>query len=175
MKIQLDYASASIAIRMWVWVLLTLSLLAVGATSWDYMRLQSVQAGLQLRLQQNTARSVAPAAATLPAEAHDKLQAQLRQANGVLVELGRPWLALFVQLEETLTPDIALLTIRPDAAKGRLRITGEARHLTDALDFVRRLGDSGVLIDVVLEGHEVVESDQQKPVHFAVSARWGDK
>ena len=173
MRIKFEYASSSTSIQTWIWGLLVVSLLAVGAASWEYARLQKVRDGLQLHLQQNTARSVAPAVAPLSDEVRTKLEEQASQANNVLAELGHPWTALFVQLENTWTPDIALLSIRPDAAKGRLRLSGEARHLGDALDYVRRLGVSGVLTDVVLEEHEVVESDQQRPVRFAVSARWG--
>jgi len=173
MKIRLDYASSSYAIQTWAWGFLAASLLAVGTASWEYTGLQKAHDGLQLRMQQNTARSVVPAVATVPAEVRTEQQEQARQANTVLAELGRSWPALFTQLENTATPDIALLTIRPGAAKGRLRISGEARHLADALDFVRRLGNSGVLTDVVLDSHEVVETDPQKPVRFAVSARWG--
>ena len=45
--------------------------------------------------------------------------------------------------------------------------------MTDALDYVRKLGRSGQMTDVVLEEHEVLASDQQRAVRFALSGRWG--
>ena len=173
MKIQFDYVEGISTTQRLVWGLLAVSLLAMAAATFEYTHLQEVRAGLQLRQQALTARSLAPVVAPMSEEKRIKLQEQANQANQVLLELGRPWQALLDQLENNISPDIALLAIRPDASKGRLRISGEARHLTDALDFVRRLGDSGELSDVVLESHEVVEADPQKPVRFAVSMRWG--
>jgi hypothetical protein len=48
------------------------------------------------------------------------------------------------------------------------------RHLADVVRYVRALGSAGAMSDVVLEQHEVAVSDAQKPVHFVLSARWGD-
>jgi hypothetical protein len=173
MKIRFDYVDDVSPTQRLAWGGLVVSLLVVAAATFEYTHLQEIRAGLQLRQQALTARSVATVVAPMPEEKRIKLQEQANQANLVLAELGRPWAALFDQLENNLSPDIALLAIRPDASRGRLRISGEARHLSDALDFVRRLGDSGQLADVVLESHEVVEADPQKPVRFAVSMRWG--
>lgn len=182
MRIHLDYASSANAVRPWVWWLLIAASLANGAIVWQYTRLQDQRAGLQLHLHAAAQLADVLPAAPLPGESPDKSKERARQANAVLKELGLPWPALFAHLERTANPEIALLAIRPEAARGRLRISGEARHLADVLRYVRALGSAGgsaggaagAMSDVVLEQHEVSGSDAQKPVHFVLSARWGD-
>jgi hypothetical protein len=174
MQIHLDYASSANATRPWVWWLLIAALLANGATVWQYTRMQDQRTGLQLRLHAVAQLTEVPPSALLSSENQDKSKVRAKQANAVLKELGLPWPVLFAQLERTASPEIALLTIRPEAARGRLRISGEAHHLADVLEYVRALGSAGAMSDVVLEQHEVSGSDPQKPVHFVLSARWGD-
>ncbi|OGS97057.1 MAG: hypothetical protein A3K04_10900 [Gallionellales bacterium RBG_16_56_9] len=173
MQIRLDYASSANATRPWVWWLLIAALLANGAAVWQYTRLQDQRNGLQLRLQAAAQLSEVPPAAPPSGENLDKSRERIKQANVVLKELGLPWPALFAHLERTASPEVALLAIRPEAARGRLRISGEAHHLADVLEYVRDLGSAGAMSDVVLEQHEVSGSDPQKPVRFVLSARWG--
>lgn len=171
MKIHLDYARTPHAAPFWAWGLLLSALLLFSAVGWEYLRLESERANLQSRVRNDSHASRTSNAPPSP-EIQKAMQDQIRQANAVLSELGRPWPALFSMLEKIARPEIALLAIRPDAAKGRLRIAGEARQLADALDYVRKLAATGQMTDVVLEEHEVVASDQQRPVRFALSARW---
>ncbi|MEO6823640.1 MAG: PilN domain-containing protein [Nitrosospira sp.] len=173
MKIRLDHAKSGHAAPFWVQGLLLSALVFVSAAGWEYFQLESERANLQMRLQNDSRANRIPSNTPPPSpETQRVLQEQVRQANTVLSELGRPWPALFSVLEATARPEIALLVIRPDAAKGRLRIAGEARQLADALDYTRKLAASGHMTDVVLEEHEVVASEQQRPVRFALSARW---
>lgn len=173
MKLRLDYATAPHAARPWVWLLLAATVLAAGVSGWQWTQLRAEREGLALRLQARSATVQSPAAAVpVPVEKKAAMKQQVVQANAVLAELGYPWPALFTQLEKSAGKEVALLAIRPDAAKGRVRIVGEVRHLADALEYVRRLTMVGGMAEVVLEQHEVVETDPQKPVRFALSARW---
>ena len=171
MKIHLDHAKAQHAVPFWAWGLLLSALLLFSLNGWEYLRLESERTNLQSRARNDPHAARASNAPPSP-EIQKALQEQVRQANAVLSELGRPWPTLFAILEETTQPEIALLAIRPDAAKGRLRIAGEARRLADALEYTRKLAATGHMTDVVLEEHEVVASDQQRPVRFTLSARW---
>lgn len=172
MKLNLDYALAPQATQRWVWWLLASAVLAVGFAGWQYTRLQAERAGLALRLEARTEVKRAPVAAPISSESQTALKEQVKQANAALLELGRPWPKLFTQLESAAGAEIALLAIRPDAAKGQVRIVGEARHLGDVLEYVHLLAITGGIADVVLEEHEVVDADPQKPVRFALSAHW---
>lgn len=174
MKLHFDYATAAHGTQAWVWWLLTAASLATVLAGWQYSQLQAARAGLALQLEEASAVKKAPAVAPLSLDAQAALKEQVKQANAVLAELGHPWPAMFSHLEHATGKDIALLAIRPDAGKGRIRLVGEARHLADVLEYVRRLATVSSMTDVVLEGHEVVESDPQKPVRFELSARWGE-
>ena len=173
MKLHLDYSVAPHALRPWVWWVVAVALAAAALTGWQWSRLQAERAGLMQRLNARS-EGMQPAAVSAPLSAERKtaLKQQAAQANAVLAELGRPWPQLFAQLEKTAGKDVALLAIRPEAGKGRVRIVGEVRQLADALEYVRRLATVGQMAEVVLEQHEVVESDPQKPVRFALTARW---
>jgi hypothetical protein len=147
--------------------------LIVSLAGGEYVRLEGKRADLESQLLRNTGSS--RSASVLPPsspETQKALHEHVLQANAVLNELSRPWPLLFLVLEETARPEIALLAIRPDAARGRLRIAGEAREVADALDYIRRLAASRHMTNVILEEHEVLITDSQKPVRFALSARW---
>lgn len=174
MKLHLDYAQSAHATPAWVWWALAAALAASALAVWQWSLLRAERDGLAQRLAggQAAARQ-APVRAAFPAEKKSALKQQAAQANAVLAELGRPWPQLFAHLEKSAGSGIALLAIRPEAGRGRVRIVGEARNLEEALGYVRRLSAGGGFSEVVIEQHEVVDSDSQKPVRFALNARWG--
>ncbi|MFM9913798.1 MAG: hypothetical protein ACKVN9_09725 [Methylophilaceae bacterium] len=174
MQIRLDYAQTQHTSPLWLWVVLALAVLSSGAALWQYSQLQAERAGLALRLQASNEQPVtAPPRNARPNKGVDKLKEQTKQANLVLQQLGLPWPTLLEHLETTASPKVALLSVRPDAAKRRLRVSGEARQLVDVLQYIDALAAGGLVSDVVLEQHDVVATDAQKPVHFSISAHWG--
>lgn len=178
MQIRLDYAQTRHASPFWLWIFLLLAGLSSAAALWQYTQLQAEKTGLQLRLQASNQESVkAPPRTARVNKGTDQLANQLKektkQANLVLQQLGLPWSALLAHLETTASPKIALLSVRPDATKGRLRLSGEARQLADVLQYIDALTVDGLVSEVVLEQHEVVATDTQKPVRFSISAHWG--
>jgi Tfp pilus assembly protein PilN len=105
--------------------------------------------------------------------AETREQAQnLAEMRKVSQQLRRPWEQLFATLEAMPRDNIALLTLTPDARKGQLRISAEARDLDAMLDFHRRLEASDELSDVSLLSHEIVASVPEHPVQFNLSATW---
>lgn len=170
MRIELDFAQRS----PWPSPLLLLALLLAAAllsfSAWHYRQLQDELAGLNLR--NAPPASPRPAPRTLKKGEQDAQALRVRDANAVLAELGLDWNGLFDGLEKAALPDAVLLEIRPEAAKGRLRLKGEARNLPDLLKYVRRLEDHAPLTDVVLAEHEVAQDDPQKPVRFVINAGW---
>jgi len=172
MKLHLDYAAGPHAVPAWIWGLLAVGVLGTVLTAWTSRQLIAERDGLRLTLQARTAPATTKRITSISAESAAMQQEQLKQANLVLRELGRPWPALFSGLEDAAGAQIALLQIKPDSVKGRLRLTAEARTLEDALDYVRRLAEEGGMQDVILEQHQVVEDDAQKPVRFSINARW---
>lgn len=106
-----------------------------------------------------------------PAETREQAQ-NLAEMRKVSQQLRRPWEQLFATLEAMPRDNIALLTLTPDARKGQLRISAEARDLDAMLDFHRRLEASDELSDVSLLSHEIVANVPEHPVQFNLSATW---
>ncbi|WP_460126530.1 PilN domain-containing protein [Pseudomonas sp. S2_C03] len=106
-----------------------------------------------------------------PAETREQAQ-NLAEMRKVSQQLRRPWESLFAMLETMPRTDIALLTLTPDARKGQVRISAEAKDLEAMLDFHRNLEASDELSDVSLLSHEIVANVPEHPVQFNLSATW---
>lgn len=106
-----------------------------------------------------------------PAETREQAQ-NLAEMRKVSQQLRRPWERLFAMLESLPREDIALLTLTPDARKGQVRISAEARDLEAMLAFHQRLEASDELSDVSLLSHEIVANVAEHPVQFNLSATW---
>ncbi|PWE37695.1 pilus assembly protein [Pseudomonas prosekii] len=106
-----------------------------------------------------------------PAETREQAQ-NLAEMRKVSQQLRRPWERLFAMLEGLPRDDIALLTLTPDARKGQVRISAEARDLEAMLAFHQRLEASDELSDVSLLSHEIVANVAEHPVQFNLSATW---
>lgn len=106
-----------------------------------------------------------------PAETREQA-ANLAEMRKVSQQLRRPWERLFAMLEAMPRDDIALLSLTPDARKGQVRISAEARDLEAMLEFHQRLEASDELSDVSLLSHEIVANVPEHPVQFNLSASW---
>lgn len=149
--------------------LLALGLLALAAVATDYRRTAAAMDFWQAEL----ARLQQPRERALPRTGDDRqLQQVVQAARAVAKDIQRPWDALFATLEAAKTDDIALLTLNPDAGKGVVRITGEARQREAILGFIERLGQGGVLRNVFLVEDQLQEQDPEKPFRFLISADW---
>lgn len=101
--------------------------------------------------------------------------ASLAEMRRITAQMNLPWDGLFSMLEVQPRKDIALLTLAPDARKGQLRITAEARDLPAMLAFHRALEESDALSDVSLLNHEIVAEQAEHPIRFNLLATWGVK
>jgi len=106
-----------------------------------------------------------------PAETREQAQ-NLAEMRKVSQQLRRPWERLFATLEAMPRDNIALLALTPDARKGQVRISAEARDLEAMLDFHQRLEATDELSDVSLLSHEIVTNVPEQPVRFNLSATW---
>ena len=106
-----------------------------------------------------------------PAETREQAH-NLAEMRKVSQQLRRPWERLFAMLEAMPRENVALLTLTPDARKGQVRISAEARDLEAMLEFHQRLEASDELSDVSLLSHEIVANVPEHPVQFNLSASW---
>lgn len=96
-----------------------------------------------------------------------------RAALGVVAGLGRDWNALLAALEAAADdPGLALLALDQDGAKGRLKLSGEARNLPEVFAFVKRLEAIPALRDVRLAGYAFRQDGPIQVVGFDLQARW---
>ena len=150
-------------------VLLALGICAVGATFLGYRSIDAHRAGLETKLEALNRRSQRDPAA------ESRTAALSGELGRVAAELATPWTRLLAELETASRDtgaEVALLSVEPDHAKHRVRITGESRDLPRILGYVQRLQQSAWLRYPMLESHEVRADDPQRPVRFAMTAEW---
>jgi hypothetical protein len=149
--------------RAWSgWVLLGVAVLfALDAGAW-FVNVTGEMHTTRAQLER-TAKATAAARKASPEEVAAGRDAAQR--------LSLPWLDLLAALESAATEEVALLGIDPDAAKGTVLITGEARDYLATLDYLRGLGRSETLSQVQLVRHE----QKGRAVAFSVSADWLDR
>lgn len=102
----------------------------------------------------------------------EQTQREQDAARRILQELALPWESLFRSVEAAAGEDVALLSIEPDAGKGLVRITGEARDYLAALNFMVRLDEEKTLTRIHLTSHEIREDAPQRPYGFALAGHW---
>jgi hypothetical protein len=120
------------------------------------------------RLAGHRARALQPA--TVQAAREQALEVQ--HANQVLRQLSLPWDTLFKAVESSGGKDIALLSMEPDLRKGTVTISAEAKNFDAMLEYVRQLGKRDVFDSVLLQNHQVQQTDPQKPIRFSLLAVW---
>ena len=177
MKLTLNHRAAS---RQGTRVISGLVIAAALALlcGWQLMQMRTERSALQQSLQQAREASRPPAVAAIQPQALPATQqSAIKEANQILNELGRPWPALLQRLEQLARPEVALLAIRPDAAKGKLRLKGEARDMAALLAYMQGLEAVPEVEDVTLDEHEMMEKPQDGGlahfIRFGITARWG--
>lgn len=87
--------------------------------------------------------------------------------------IAHPWGKLLKELERLAEPGIALLGFEAQGATRQLRITGEAKTMTEVIAYVESLRLSPVSSSVVLGSHELVVQDGVSVIRFSVDIAWG--
>ncbi|MHC5349311.1 PilN domain-containing protein [Metapseudomonas furukawaii] len=171
--LDLDFQHNPIASRPgWGLLLAGLSLVAAGVVMQLDLdrRLAEVRADLDRVEQRLQARGLRQAPLSA---ADEKLRAASQvELRRITAQMNLPWDGLFATLEAQPRKDIALLALTPDARKGQLRITAEARDLAAMLAFHRELEASDALRDVSLLNHETQAEQAEQPIRFNLVATW---
>lgn len=154
-------------------LLLAGGVLAVACLAGQYViDTRTAQQQGHLQVTRHALTGNGPATESLsPAQTREQAQ-NLAEMNKVSQQLRRPWERLFATLERLPRDNIALLSLTPDARKGQVRISAEARDLDAMLDFHQRLEASDELSDVSLLSHEIVANVPEHLVQFNLSATW---
>lgn len=107
--------------------------------------------------------------AAKPSAAEQRRRAQI---DAVAAHLAAPWEALLAVFESHSKRGVTLRRLEPDAASGQVRLIGEARTLTQMMDYVQALESDARLQQVLLQSHEQSHESAGAPIEFALTAAW---
>jgi hypothetical protein len=159
----------------WAGVAVLVAALATLALMGGHFRTLDQQIALwegKLDRVERLSRHRSPAARPLTEQAARARMLEFKQANQVVRQLSLPWSALFKAVETTSGQNIALLSLAPDPGKGTVIISGEARDLDALLNYTRQLSTRDIFGSVMLQNHQIQQSDPEKPLRFSLLAEW---
>ena len=173
-SIDLDFIQASaFSLSRFAWLRLTVLAIGLLAAAFTWQVHQSKLAELTA-LEAEVARL----------KQVQKIQPTIKQASIAIAPekikalqetvhiLAMPWDSLFEAIEISENKDVTLISLEPNPKKQQLLLTGEAKNLQIALQYVMQLQKQAVLSQVFLQKHSVDESNVSKPVRFSVQAQW---
>jgi Tfp pilus assembly protein PilN len=169
--LKLDYLTDGRSI--WIGaVALVAGLFALLLVVWNYQEVNQKISQQEVLVANVRHANVAREAMTATEKDSEQVALEIKQANSIILELSLPWKELFDAFESSLHSDIAVLTIEPDAQKGLVRISGEAKSLDSLPGYIAYLQKISLFKDVALLNHQIQEQDPQRPVRFMLQATW---
>lgn len=91
------------------------------------------------------------------------------QQNSPSISADR-WESLFTSLENAGSDSMTLLSLEPGSRE--ISITGEARDIAAAMDYVQRLQSATIFANAHLTESEIVREHPRHPVRFTLIADW---
>ena len=101
-----------------------------------------------------------------------EIRKEIKSANVILGLINFPWEALFDSIENAVSKDIALLSLLPNVSKRSLRITGEARNMSELLAFIKALEQEKLFVNAHLLNYKIKKSSSHQPIIFQVITSW---
>lgn len=178
-RLSINFAAEQRSLTAWSpalgFTLLLAGALALGAAAWDYrqqadekINLQDRRDGLHQRAQRlHTADPIPPGMA-----------ARIEQANTVYALTQTPWEEIFMALEAArgkVPGDVALLSVKADAVKHDLVLTGEARDFTALSAFTSALSATPVFQNITLANDKLSSGNPPIIVAFDLRLSWRAK
>jgi len=176
-RLHVEFAPATVAFHvwrlpLWVWPLLlagTVLIVAGGWRAWSIQqRLEETKALMaedQRRLAQARGKATRDAVPSVSA-------AQAIAINAAVRQLNVPWTDLLEALEAAGSKKVAYLELRADPSANRLLVSAEVRAIEDIIAYVSRLKKEQIFTNVLLSGHQVSETEANKPIRFELIAVW---
>jgi Tfp pilus assembly protein PilN len=150
---------------------LCLAVLALAALGWqgtlalrEADLLQSQRDGLA-SLQRQASGASRPTMSADDVKRHAQIDALARY-------LATPWPQLLALFEEHAASRVTLLKFEPDAAEGRIEVTGRAPGSKALARYLVELERDPRLSGVMLHQHEVLRAEAGAPVEFTFGAVW---
>ncbi len=105
-------------------------------------------------------------------EFSQEIRKEIIKANAILDQINLPWETLFDSIEHAATEEIALLSLQPNIANQSLRISGEAKNMSELLDFVEALERELIFENVHLLNYKIKQDNPHRPIIFLLTAAW---
>lgn len=169
--LHLDYQAARPRSRLALGLLVIAVAIAASAL-WRFEQLRQERAVWEAERALTQSRAPQGATANRDRAQGTRLAQETAAANAVIRRIQFPWAEMFGAFEAAAGEDVALIGIEPDANKGVVRLTVEARNARNMLHYVRRLQRTAFLEQVLLQKHELRTEDPDKPLRFTVVAKW---
>lgn len=103
-----------------------------------------------------------------------ELRTRFELARKLSQQMAREWQPLFADLEARAAEhgDVALLSIEPDAARGLLRLTGEAKDLNAMFAYAESFAEAMALTAPRIEVFEFKQREGMQVVAFSLRLGW---
>lgn len=174
-NMQLDFINQpAFSLSSWSVVGIIVLLLSLTMTffTWQLYETTTIEQNtLSLKLSQVN-RLVTQEETPLTVVTSEISQEQLKQIQTTVGALTIPWDGLLQSIEKSDMQDIALLNLEPNSKKQLITISGEAKSLQVALDYIQKLEAQPMLDKVYLQKYNIDEANQFKPVKFTLSTQW---
>ena len=173
-RLELPYEGE--AIRRMYYSILLIGLLIMGGILLQYRHITeevNYWSSRVERLEKQQQQKTAPRSrSSRVKEFSQEIRKEIAQANTVLDQLNLPWEALFDAIESASTEHIALLSLQPNVGNRMLRISGEAKSMSELLDFVEALERESIFANVHLLNYKIKQDNPHRPVIFLLTATW---
>ncbi|RRS02410.1 hypothetical protein EIP75_20910 [Aquabacterium soli] len=150
-------------------------LAALGCATWVWDGVQAREAQVSVwrtRVEQGEAQAGLSQRPAQKGRVPSLGVAQVQGYNRVVRQLNTPWSGILDTLEAASVPEVALLSIEPQAQEARLRLVAEARTLDSLLHYMDQLDRMPAVARVALVKHDTNERDEQRPVRLTADVYW---
>jgi len=168
-RLELDFNRAPSRTSGGAWLLLAVAIGFALDVGWSHWRAREELRELEARLSRDRGSR---ADGMLRVNHRPATPEEMVFARETIARLAMPWEGLFTALEFAQSSRVSLLTVEPDAERGTVILTGEAKDYLAALSYVGSLSNAKGLSRVHLVRHESKPSDPRRSVLFTVSAQW---
>jgi hypothetical protein len=97
---------------------------------------------------------------------------QTKSLNDAISSLNLPWRDLFNALENSNSPDIALISLHADSATSQLSLIAESNAPSSLLEYVANLKEQSIFSAVLPVSHEENTRDKNAPLRMQLNVRW---
>lgn len=98
---------------------------------------------------------------------------QIKSLNDAVSALNLPWRDLFDALEDSNSPDVALVSLHADGTTNQIFLVAESNKSASLLEYAFALKSQPIFSVVLPVSHEENTHDTNMPLRIQLNARWG--